>query len=316
MRAIATSIGCGLTLLAAGQALAQAPAERPANPRPELLRFAEVLDVAVRQVSRPSPYQVLGPAAEGSCYLLPGYGAVFVLPARALPSAGGMIVVHDGRPGSTPMIGVWGREARRAPTRALKERPRPATPEPPEFLDLDREIQQIEGLVEAYSREAERASREADRALERVAEEIRVRFPEVEAVPVLPPAAPAPPAPPAASGVATPPAPAAPPAPPWRFWFQAEEEDDDARPAERVVADVRGVLIQALETRGASLTVVRPEDFLVVAVDFTTRGFPLRAQRRTERTLVVKARKKDLDERRAGRLAADELRKRIESLEY
>jgi hypothetical protein len=54
----------------------------------------------------------------------------------------------------------------------------------------------------------------------------------------------------------------------------------------------------------------------VVAVDFSARGFALRPERRAERTLVVKARKRDLDERRAGKLAADELRKRIETLEY
>jgi hypothetical protein len=64
------------------------------------------------------------------------------------------------------------------------------------------------------------------------------------------------------------------------------------------------------------LTSVRPEEFLVVAVDFTARGFPFRPERSTERTLVVKAKKRDLDERRSGKLAADELRKRIEVHEY
>jgi len=34
------------------------------------------------------------------------------------------------------------------------------------------------------------------------------------------------------------------------------------------------------------------------------------------RAVVVKAKKQDLDERRAGRLAAEELRKRIVALEY
>ena len=35
-----------------------------------------------------------------------------------------------------------------------------------------------------------------------------------------------------------------------------------------------------------------------------------------QKTLVVKVRKRDLDERRAGRLGADELRRRIDYAEY
>jgi hypothetical protein len=107
----------------------------------------------------------------------------------------------------------------------------------------------------------------------------------------------------------------APPAPPWRFWFQSED-DGDPRTADQVVSEVKEALIQALEARGSLLTIVGPEDYVVVAVDFSARGFALRPERRAERTLVVKARKRDLDERRAGKLAADELRKRIETLEY
>ncbi len=55
----------------------------------------------------------------------------------------------------------------------------------------------------------------------------------------------------------------------------------------------------------------------MVSVDFTLSAYPFRSQRaRSERTLVVKARKRDLDARKEGRLAGDELRKRIESVEY
>lgn len=314
MRTVTASVGCGLALLASQSAAAQG---RPSsNARGELLGFAELLEVAVGQVSRPSPFQVLGPAAAGNGYLLPGYGAIFVLPARMLPGDGGVIVLQDGQPGSQPVISVWRRDGRRLQRSKDGARARPDVPGVPELKDLDRDIQQIEGLVEAYSREAELASREAEKALERVTQEIRSRFPETE-TPPLSVSAPRPPTPPAAP-VAAPAAPRAlapTAAPPWRFWFQAEDVDDP-RPAARVVSDVRGALIYALETRGAALTVVRPEDFVVVAVDFTARGFPLWAERRAERTLVVKARKQDLDERRAGRIAAEELRKRIVTLEY
>lgn len=315
MRTVTASVGCGLALLASQSAAAQGVPS--SNARGELLRFAELLEVAVGQVSRPSPFQVLGPAAAGSGYLLPGYGAIFVLPARMLPGDGGVIVMQEGQPGSQPVISVWRRDGRRLQRSKDGARARPEIPGVPELKDLDRDIQQIEGLVEAYSREAELASREAEKALERVAQEIRSRFPEME-TPPLSVSAPRPPTPPAAPVAALPPAAPrslVPPAAPWRFWFQAEDVDDP-RPAARVVSDVQGALIYALETRGAALTVVRPEDFVVVAVDFTSRGFPLWAERRAERTLVVKAKKQDLDERRAGRLAGEELRKRIVTLEY
>ena len=179
-------------------------------------------------------------------------------------------------------------------------------------------------MVEAYAQEAELARREAEQALERIAEEIRVRFPQPPQPAQAPPVASAPVAPPvppraAANSTEPPSAPApravAPPPPPWRYWFQADL-DDDPRPAAQVVTEVKTVLIQALEARGGYLTSVRPDEFLVVAVDFAPRGFPLRPDRLAERTLVVRAKKRDLDERRGGKLSADELRKRIEVHEY
>lgn len=317
-RAVAASVACGVALLVA-EPRAGSTQERPgARTRVELLRFAEMLELAAGRVSRPSPFQVMGPATGASSYLLPGYGAIFVLSARALPTDGGVIVVHDGPPGSEPVIGFWRRDGRRLQKPKGGSRPREA-PEPPELKELDRDIQQIESIVAAYSREAELARREAERAFERIAQELRGRFPESEAPPVAG-TAPAPPAAPAAP-TATPPAAAAaptllpPPAPPWRFWFQADD-DGDPRPPDQVVSEVKNALIQALEAHGALLTIVKPDDFVVVAVDFTARGFPLRPERRAERTLIVTAKKRDLDERRAGRIGADELRKRIEAIEY
>ena len=281
--------------------------ERPAGPRTraELLRFAELLDLAVGQVSRPSPFQLMGPTTAASGYLLPGQGALFVLPARTLPDDT-VIVMQESSDGGPPVVGVVRRDGRRLKPTSPRAR--------------DREMQQ---MVEAYAQEAELARREAEQALERIAEEIRVRFPQPPQPAQAPPVASAPVAPPApsraaASGAEPPSAPApravAPP-PPWRYWFQADL-DDDPRPAAQVVTEVKTVLIQALEARGGHLTSVRPEEFLVVAVDFTPRGFPLRPDRLAERTLVVRAKKRDLDERRGGKLSADELRKRIEVHEY
>jgi len=277
--------------------------DRPPGPRTraELLRFAELLDYAVGQVSRPSPFQLMGPTTGASGYLLPGQGAIFVLPARALPDDT-VIVMRQGAAGMPPVVGVVRRDGRRLKNPGPRE---------------DRDIEQIESVVLAYAQEADQARREAEQALERLAQEMRVRFPQPPQAVPNPPAAPA--AAPAAASAEPAPAPAppavVPPAPPWRYWFPADVEADP-RQATQVVTDVKTVLMQALEARGGFLTSVRPEEFLVVAVDFTARGFPFRPERSTERTLVVKAKKRDLDERRSGKLAADELRKRIEVHEY
>lgn len=300
-----------------------AQAQAPAAPesRAELARFADVLDAAVRRVSRPSPFQVLGPMSGGRGFLLPGLGAVFVLPARGLPGRSGLLVLGEGM---EPPEGVF-------PPKQDRLRERVAVRDPSELGDLDQELRRIELQVEAYQREAERASEEAEQALARVAQDLRVRFPEpkpaqAERAAPMPPTAPiAPPAPAAPMVAAAPAAPAAPqataavpqpPAPPWRFWFQTEEREDP-RPANQIISDVRAAIAGALEAHGYRLRIVRPEEFLVIAVDFTAGAFPLLAERaRSGRTLVVKARKKDLDDRAGGRLGAEELQRRIEYVEY
>jgi hypothetical protein len=52
----------------------------------------------------------------------------------------------------------------------------------------------------------------------------------------------------------------------------------------------------------------------VVAVDFVP-GSPF-VMARPQRTLVVRVRKKELDDRAAGRIAPEELHRRIEYVEY
>jgi hypothetical protein len=284
--------------------------DRPAAPRAraELLRFAELLDYAVGQVSRPSPFQLMGPTTGASGYWVPGQGAIFVLPARALPDD--TVIVMQDRDGGPPVVGVVRRDGRRLKLPNPRER--------------ERDIQQIESVVEAFAQEADLAHREAEQALERLTQELRDRFPQARQPAPAPPAPGAPVAPPgpaqatpsAAAPRSAPAPPAAvPPPPPWRFWFPADL-DSDPRPPTQVVTDVKTALLQALEARGGFLTSVRPEEFLVVAVDFTARGFPFRPERNADRTLVVKVKKRDLDERRTGKLTADELRKRVEALEY
>jgi hypothetical protein len=101
--------------------------------------------------------------------------------------------------------------------------------------------------------------------------------------------------------------------PPWRFWFDSEEQEEPRSP-EIVVNDVRSAVTDVLENHGPPLR-LRPEEFVVVVVDFLPRS-AFATRTRPARTLVVRVRKGELEERAAGRLASDELRRRIEYSEY
>jgi hypothetical protein len=82
-----------------------------------------------------------------------------------------------------------------------------------------------------------------------------------------------------------------------------------------VVADVRSAVVATLEAHGALVSGLEPDEHLAVAVDFQAGG-PFVSEASPARTLVVRARRKDLDERARGRLSPEELRKRIEVVEY
>jgi hypothetical protein len=179
-----------------------------------------------------------------------------------------------------------------------------------------RELKALEAQVEALQREAERTRQEAERALEQAVREVQFRLApmpatapasEVAAAAPAPPAAPRPPA--------IPPAPPSPPAPPWRFWFDTGE-GEDARTPEKIVSDVRTAVTQVLETQGARLKAVRPDEFVTVAVDFVPQWGFFDEGVRPQKTLIIRVRKKELEDRAAGKLPAEELRKRIEYVEY
>ena len=69
-----------------------------------------------------------------------------------------------------------------------------------------------------------------------------------------------------------------------------------------------------LEKQGPSLHQLKADEYLAVAVDFVPRVTV--ADRRAQKTMVIKARKRDLDDHRAGRLGTAELHQRIEYSEY
>jgi hypothetical protein len=266
-----------------------------------------ILDKVVRKVSEPSAAPFLGVTGASHAYRLAGYGALFVVPPRALPRRGRVVIVR--KVGPEGLVGEWSQDM--APGSAAGGVMEGAVSElRSEQNQIDEEIQvlnrshargtrekelrAIEEKVKALQKEAQRTRQDAERALEKAMQEamreLQIRAATEGTAAVAPP----PPLPPVAA--LAPPTPL-PPAPPWRFWFNSDEREDP-RPPARVVADVKGALAQALEAHGARLRSVRPEEFVAVAVDFVS-AWGLDDEDRTERTLIVRVRKKDLEERQA-----------------
>jgi hypothetical protein len=81
-----------------------------------------------------------------------------------------------------------------------------------------------------------------------------------------------------------------------------------------VVLEVRSAVTDVLESHGPTLR-LRPDEFVVVVTDFLPRS-AFATRTRPARTLVVRVRKGELEDRAAGKLASDELRRRIEYSEY
>jgi hypothetical protein len=347
----------------AGAPTRRARAPRVPSPHELLARVEHALDRAVRQVSRPTAVHALGISAACRGYYLAGYGAVFVLPPQGLPGERPTMVLRrlpQRRPAPRPAPAAEGVALPSPAPRAEVDLLLDSELQPlfegqdSQVLEMERQLLEFQQQVEAFQRDAELAREVADRNLQQMAQQVRIRLGSVPegalewvileppdppgppappasaapavapapgaaptpAVPPAPGAAPAPAVPPAPAVAAAPAAPPAPPAPPWRFWFRGEE-DLDRRTPERVMTDVRQAIVETLEAHGHLLVVVRPQELVTVAVDFTTPLFAIDVERpRPERTLVLRVRKKDLEDRAAGRLASEELRRRVEVLEY
>ena len=223
-----------------------------------------------------------------------------------------------------------------SPDRLLARRaPRPVVAAPP------RDIQSLQEEAEAFRREAERAMEKAEREVIvrlRLPEDRRsfvflsppdvpeapdppegphpvaepeaalaVRAPEAPRAPADPPMPPVPPIPRAAA-LPPPPVPAG--LPGWPFWFGDADAED--APPDRVLDDVRRAIVGGLGAYRGGLDLLGPDEFVVVAVDFV----PRMADRASARTVVARARKRDLVDHRAGRLSAAALQARVDFEEY
>jgi hypothetical protein len=329
-------------LLAAGPLAAQTAASAaPAAPVPsDLDDLRAALEGALGRGTHGSVGLLVALRPAGHAYRLKNYGAFIVLAPRVVP--GRHVLVRtivdpivdlaaleremDSQMAAQAEVLHQMEAAQRDWTRAGEEQMRV-------------HLRLVEDQAEAFRAEAERAKREAERA-------VRTRFaPPVPPAPPMPPAALAAPAPPAPSApsapvvpivsvapvapvvsvapaaaveppsdvaVPEPPEPPEPPAPPpWRFWLDTPEAPDapEAPDPARVVASVRAALANGLAAYRRPLVSLRPDEFVTVAVDFVSNR-PLRAV--PTRTLMLRLRVRDLQDRQAGRLSASELGQRIE----
>ncbi len=278
--------------------------------REDLERFEWALDRAVRKVSRPSAAPILGGAEACRGYHLRGYGAVFVLAPRTLP------LRHRSARVSPPPA---------PPTPAVPPAAAPVAPPRAGLLTLDADRGKARGLGDKEAARADLLAFEAQaaalqRAAETTREEAEVALEETyrrliaptlgDPTPLLPLAPPIPA--PSGEAAGTRPLPP-PPVPPWRFWFESQEQEESRTP-ERVVFEVRSAVTDVLESHGPTLR-LRPDEFVVVVTDFLPRS-AFATRTRPARTLVVRVRKGELEDRAAGKLASDELRRRIEYSEY
>lgn len=122
--------------------------------------------------------------------------------------------------------------------------------------------------------------------------------------------------PPAATALPVPPPPEAPvpPAPPWALWFDSGDAEESEAPTAVVVERMRDALAGALADHGLALKGLRPEETIAAAVDFVP-SFRFDGVR-GEKTLVLRVKKRDLQEGKVGRIGPDQLRARIEVVEY
>lgn len=274
---------------------AQAPA---AVPREEIEALEAQLDRAVDRVSLPHAARLVGRTESARGYRLPGYGLVFVLTPRALPSGEkGTFVFRVDKPRHR-VVRV---ETRRGPE---------ATAPDPE----EQEIETLERQVLTLQAETEEARRAAEEGMERLVHDVRIRLAPVPAPAPDAPEAPSPPAVGGAPPAPEPPEAPLPPPPPWKFWFEAGAPQDDRTP-EALVADVRGAVIDTLAMPRETLSGLGGDEFLTVAVDFVPGGF-FASRARPERTLVVRARVRDVEARGRGAITLEELRRRLLVVDY
>ena len=100
---------------------------------------------------------------------------------------------------------------------------------------------------------------------------------------------------------------------PWTFFL--EDASDDTRAPEQVEKDVKDALIATILEDSSLLKSIQPSDQISVSVELVSRPQPW-VRAKPARTVIVSAKKADLDAFTAGKLAKDELLKRVQTKAY
>jgi hypothetical protein len=323
MRAMRRLWGCvgtlTVVLAAAETGLAQSRSNEPKNDSAAIER---ALGQSVGRVSRPAQPFALG-FDDVRVFRLEGYGVLFVLSPRHLPGGapGQRGVIHRFRFGGEPVTDfdpsrrILEDAIKNAPSeevkaqlqsnlRALERLQKGAAAQtgaisPEAEARTRRELKRLQEVIETFRSESEREWARAERNL---AEALAVANRRPEGAAPHPAEAPL-----IEFSEATP----SPPAP-WAVWFEIEESDE-ASP-EETVQNVRTAVTRVLESAPAVLHALRPDEFVAVAVDFLPRDTFVEAPR-PRKSLVIRVRKRDLDDRRTGQISVESLRSRIEVLE-
>jgi len=266
-------------------------------PREEMARLEARLEGAVSRVSIPHAGVLLGRSSSSRGYRLPGYGIVFVLTPRALPGGEENVFVTRGPHGH-------GVRVERHVTRG-----EPGW-EPERVEEIERQVLVFQHVAEAQRR---RAEEDRDRMVRDMRVRLEVHRPDGEHEEQVDVTAPEDPdaAPPDAVWVGDP---AEPGSPPWAFWFEAEPGREERSP-DRIVGEVRDAVLEALDSEGGTVSGLAPEEYVTVAIDFVPGGI-FASDRGPARTLIVRARQRDLAARARGALGPEELRSRVEVIEY
>ncbi|MEO5762379.1 MAG: hypothetical protein ABIR28_08710 [Vicinamibacteria bacterium] len=100
---------------------------------------------------------------------------------------------------------------------------------------------------------------------------------------------------------------------PWTFFL--EDAIDDTRPPEQVEKDVKDALVTTVLEDAALLKSLQPTDMVTVSVELVSRPQPW-VRAKPARTVIIRALKSDLDAFAAGKLAKDDLLKKVETKAY
>ena len=294
--------------------------------RVELDALQAALEAAVAPVSRPAGLVV---GRGGRAYHLKGFGAMVVLAPRALPRGPRGPNAHEARVRAEvarsleERLAATGNDAERRrlelALRRVREEPgaerrvRVVRVPPPAHAPLPPPPFDVEVMVE----EAEAFRRAAEEAMERAERDVRFQLRVPAPIPVPPPAPPAPvvvPPPALAPEPAEPPhaVPGAPfPHPGAFLWFDDGEGEMGAPPA--AMAEVRRAIARGLRAHRGRLDHLAADEVVAVAVDFMPR---IADRGAAPKTVVARAKKRDLAAARDGRLDEDGLLARMEFDEY